>query len=174
MNDFKKVSKLPVGIKYGLIIAAINIIWGLLTYLMGIGTSPGVFNSLLGLGVAIISIFLIFQGIRGVKRMQGGFLTFGGGFITGILITIAASVVYSIYMYFYLKMINPGMLEVARDRAMSGMSEEEMEQVGQYIDMFVSPGFASLSTLFIYLVGGVIISAIIAAVIKNNSPEISA
>ncbi len=168
---YNEAPKFPIGVKYGLIVAAINIIWNLLTYIMGVGLDPGFFNSLLSTGVTVISILIFFQGVKSLKKLQNGYLSFTDGFVTGAIITVVASIVYGIFYYIYLKWINPEIFQTVKDIGMESMTEEQREQVGQVMDTIMTAGMVSLTTIMFYLIAGCILSLIIAAILRNKAPK---
>lgn len=168
---YDKEEKLPVALKYGLTIAGINIVWILLTFLMGVERTPSFVNGLLGLGVTVISIFLLAQSVRTIKSMQNGYLSFGDGFFTGSLTTIIGSTVYAIFMYIYFKMINTAFFEWVKEESLNNVDVDELDKVEDFLDVIMSPGFISILSGFFYFIGGLILSAIIAVMLHDKTPK---
>lgn len=173
MNDqlYKSVKASPVGIQYGLMIAGINIIWALLGYLMGVQESAGTVNVLLSTAVFILSLVLFVQGMRKVKRMQNGFITFGKAFKVGAIISIVFSIVYCIYNYLYFAFLDNQLLQKMKDQQLDALTEEQVESLQSMYDTMFTPMVVSSLSFVMFLIGGLILSAIIAAVIRQNPPE---
>ncbi len=164
-----------LALKYGLIIAGINIIWGLLAYLVGAEGKISFINSILGLGVTILSVWFLVQAIKERKTMQNGILKIIDGVKTGAMTSLIAASAYGIYLYYYLTKVNPNLYNEAKETSLQNMDDEMIEEMSGLIDTILSPGFITMLSVGSYIIGGIILSVGIAAYYKsdtqNNFPE---
>jgi len=156
----------------GGVLAAVPLIF----YAIGIEKDESVQTISGFLNVAIVAI-IIFVGIREVREVDGkGYITFGKGFSTGMLISLIGGIISAVFSYLYFTVINPGMVTYIRlkaeaDMVAEGRSDSEIEMAASWVEMFTSPGmmavFAIVGCLFI----GVVASLVCAGILKKEDPS---
>ena len=172
-----KVSFINNALKYGLIISVINIVLTLVYYVLDVemfSFSFIAFNLTLGIAI-IVGVFLV-----GVKayRTNGleGKITFGQAFAQGLTIGVIGYGIVAIFTYIFHAYIAPDYMAAQMDSFIAFM--EGMGAPDEAVDAAVSdfeknlPPFKQfLSTLKSGAVMSIIISVIIAAVVKKDTTE---
>ncbi len=157
-------------LKWGIFITAMNIVFMLIGYAAGISaTSAG---RTMGWVSTVIGLGMLFWGIREKKQLDPGDFTFGRGWVEGVLISLVAGVLVSLFLYIFAEFINPEMIDFARAEAAKGMalqkmSQEQMDTAKKFTDFFISPTGFAISTLFMYGIGGMIVSLIFSPIVKS-------
>jgi hypothetical protein len=157
-------------LKWGIYITALNIVFMIVGYLAGWTTQP--LGRTMGYVSMVASLVLLFMGIRERKMQAPSDYTFGRGWIEGTLISITAAVLFAIFFFIFTDMINPEMIdyartEAARNMAAQNMPKEQVAQANKMMEFFLSPTGFAISTLFMYTIGGMIISLIFAPIVKS-------
>ena len=108
-------------IKYGVIFAAIVIVYVMIEHLLGLNTTRhdiGQYTRLAGVLVPIIGIFFGIKAKRDQDR--NGILTFGQGVKTGFLVAVIQTTITTLWFWLYGSLINPqflgSMLEFERTK----------------------------------------------------------
>lgn len=168
-------------LKWGIYIVALNIVFMLVGYFAGWTTTP--LGRTMGWVSMAASLVLLFMGIRERKMQDPADFTFGRGWVEGTLISLVAAVIFAIFFYLFTEFINPEMIdfarsEAAKNMAMQNMSKDQMETAQKFTNFFISPTGFAISTLFSYVIGGMIISLIFSPIVKgmggNSAPAESA
>jgi len=105
-------------------------------------------------------------------QFNGGYLTFGEGFVTGLKYTIITSIVMGLFIYIYWTILSPQMYQQVIDK-----SREQMEAKGNMtsdqIDasmQYLTAGLLTIIATVFSIIGGIIISLIAAAIFKKERP----
>ena len=160
--------------KYGGIAAMIGIAIGLIMYMADmVDPSDSTISSIVQLLVFVGAIVLAIKEHR--EDDLGGYISFGRAFTVGILTTLFLAVINAIWTYIFMGFIAPDMVDMIMEAQMqamadSGMGEDEIEQAMEITKGFMSPGMISVMSIFGSLFMGAIISLIVAAIMKKNSP----
>src|SRR6266480_738621 len=137
---------MKITLKYGIAVTLVIAAWVALKHFVLHFEGPSaqladlfVFNLATILGLVL--------GIKAKRRSNGGSLTFGGGWTTGIAIAVTYSILTSLYFLFLLATVGPKM----------------MQQEGEtsYVKAFLGVSVA-------FVVFGTVFSAIIAAIMKRS------
>ena len=155
-------------LKWGIYITALNIVFMIVGYLAGWTTTP--LGRIMGWISMVASLVLLFLGMKEKKNEDPGDFTFGRGWVEGTLISLVAAVMFAIFFYIFTEFINPEMIEFSRNEAyknMQSMPKEQVEAAKGMMDFFISPTGFAISTLFMYTIGGMIISLIFAPIIRS-------
>lgn len=173
MTEYKSADNeiTMLAFRQGLTLAGINIIWSLATFVLGAERSPSVINSMLSFGVSVISVILLVQGIKAVRNMQNGRLSFGQGIKTGTMISVVAAVSYGLYMYLYFKFINPDIFSWLKEESLREVGSGEMELAENMMNTILSPVFMSILITIFYIMGGFILSLLVSALYKSESQD---
>jgi Protein of unknown function (DUF4199) len=170
------VPNTPIAMRYGLIIAGVGIIYGLIGYVTGIATSGnaavGALNSIISFGLLIVGIVLA---VRQVRTLQGGLITFGKAFGTGFKTIAISSIIQTVWSVIFMKFIAPDfigqIMEMQRTKMEEqGMDPEAIEMSMKMMSWMENPVTFALMGVGSLLIFGVIIALIIAAIMKKDAP----
>jgi len=126
----------------------------------------------------VAAFLLVFFGVRAYRdQVAGGWLTFGRGFVVGLLITVVASVCYvATWEVIYFKMA-PGFAEKYAAYAIesvkrSGASQEKIDattrQMQTFKQMYDNPLTNAAMTFLEPLPVGILVSVISAIVLRKK------
>lgn len=152
-------------LKWGIYITALNIAFMILGYAAGWTTQP--IGRIMGWVSMAASLVLLFLGMKERKDTDPGDFTFGRGWVEGTLISLVAAVLFAVFFYIFTAYINPEMIDNARTEAYKTMTAEQISQAKGMMDFFISPTGFAISTLFMYTIGGMIVSLIFAPIIRG-------
>ena len=104
----------------------------------------------------------------------GGFISFKRAFNTGFRFSSFLSLLMGVFMFVYLKWLNPdvltqGLIE-AENKMLDGGSSTEEVDMAMEISRNWGPLIAGISTTFMYTLSGVVVSLIVAAILKREEP----
>ena len=163
---------------YALILTISQTVFSLLMFFLGYQTEKLAAGQYLNNWVPlIINIAVLWLGIKAVREEnEGKFLTYGQGVGAGTLISLFSGLMSGVYAYIHFKFVNPNFFDyqaaMLRDKwAAKGMSDAQIEQAENMMRKFSGPGVFAISTPIIVVCIGVIISLILAAILKRNPPE---
>lgn len=172
----EKVTLGQTGLKYGLMYSLASTIINLIPLLSGTSKVAGVLSWFFNIGVAFL--FFILAG-REFKKQNGGYITFGEGFKINMIAASITAVVRSLIIYIYIKFIDAGYSERAKSARRTveetwekqGLTEEQMEQAGQFSEIFTTPEITLISGLVLVVLGGLVWGGISAAITKKEEEE---
>jgi lysylphosphatidylglycerol synthetase-like protein (DUF2156 family) len=167
----EKLTTKQVGMKYGIYLALISIIYSLILQIAGLAG-----NQALGYIGLIFTIIALVMAHNEFKK-SNEFMSYGQGLgISMIIISISAAL-SSIFSYVYIKFVDDSLLEIIRNQAEEqmmnqGLSDSQIEQALEMQAKFSSP-----EMIFVFgLIGGIffgfIIALIITAITKKTDPEL--
>ena len=119
---------------------------------------------------------MIVFGIKKYKETNEGFLTWGQGVKIGVGIAIVAALIGTIYNYLFMNFIEPEYLnqvmEVSNQKLLDqGQTEEQIEAINKMSEAFNSPLLIAAMGIIGSAVGGFIVAAIAAAIMKKSEEE---
>ena len=157
----------------GVILGVVSVLFLLVTYATGNHLNPHWSKSIIDV---VIFIGVIFYGIKQFKEANGGFLSWGQGVKIGVGIAVLGGLIVVIYNYIFMSFIEPDfmnqMMEVQNQMLLDqGMTEEQIEAANEMSQAFQSPGIMSAAGIISYAIGGFIVSAITAAIMKKSEEE---
>ncbi|MCB0658171.1 MAG: DUF4199 domain-containing protein [Saprospiraceae bacterium] len=163
-------------IRYGLYTGLVLVAISLLMYLLGMSDPTKTGQRWISL---VITVLITAGGMVLANRYHrdeelGGVMNFGRGFGVSMLVGVAASLVSAIYSYLFLKFIDPTVMDKAMEMQRQqmegrGMTDEQIEQASKMMDMFSTPGFASLSAFISSIIFALIISLVVAAIMQRRT-----
>lgn len=172
--------------KYGLMAGGVQVIigFGLMALLIGDGSSNIEYGELLGYTTMIVSLSLIFFGIKAYRdEQQGGVISFGKAAKVGILITVVASAIYVLgWLVYYHFGSGQEMMDAYLEQQMatvqnSGQSEEaiamEIEKMEGFMDLYQQPLVMMGITFMEIFPVGLLISLIAAVLLRKKEGQIS-
>lgn len=122
----------------------------------------------------IVMFVVLFMGVKAVREEKSDkSLSYGQGVGAGTLIALYSSLMSAAYVYIHFSFINTEFADyqmaLIRDSwAAAGMSEAQMEQAEGMARMFMGPTFQAVVTPFIGTLLGLVMSLIIAAILKRQ------
>ena len=161
-----------VGIRYGIIIAAISIVFFLLFVIVDIE----LYLKIGRWGGTIIAIIVLVLAHQYFKKNGDGFMSYGQGVGIAFWAGLVSSVIGSIFTYVYVKFIDSSMTTAIREGAIrdmeeKGQSEEQIEMAMKFVDMFTNPEALLFFGLFFGILGTVVIGLIVTIFTQRARPE---
>lgn len=170
-----KVSKNSVAIKYGVISGLISIVSFLIQDFAGlIGNQEYAWiGSVVSIGVIVTIIYLA---QKEFKDSGDGYMEYGEGLGLGILISVYAGIISSVFSFVYIKYVNSEFLDSIREQQImaleeQGLSDAQIEQASGMMDLMSSPGAFLILGLIGSVFIGFIVSLILTAFTKMSKPE---
>lgn len=170
--EVKPASGRSIGIKWGLIGAAIGIVLFIVYNTLKIDFTQG---PLSWLSYVMMAVF-IFLAQKQFKDSGDSYMSYGQGMGVAFWYGLISSVISSIFTYVYVKFVDGGMMDMIKESQLKGMQEKGMsdEQIDQAMEMagkFTTPE----AILGFGLVGGVIMVLIVGLVLtiftQKKNPE---
>jgi hypothetical protein len=164
---------------YGLLTAAISIVFSVITYIVDVPfKSPVMYFSVVIMVAGIIYGTLQYRNIS-----LGGKIDFGKAFVSGLLIVLVASVLSSIYSYLFFALIDPVYHERIIQESLEqteaklieqGLSGDQMESALAMTRKFMSPIIMAIMALVFNTLLGAILALIAAAFLKKEDKSFNA
>jgi hypothetical protein len=166
-------SKSQVIIKFSIIYALANIGIALILYILEVIDRNW---TVMLLSLAVNSAILFFAMKSRKNDTLNGFMSFGQGFGTGMLILLLGGLITTIYTYVFYSFIDTEfigkMMEINKaEMFKKEMPEEQIEQALEMSKKFMTPIMMSVFAYLGTLLFGLIISLILAAVTKHENPN---
>lgn len=167
-----KVTVSQIGLRYGLIVGLVFVVFGLILQIAGLVANNWV-NS--------ISYIFLIVGIvmahNAFKEGGDGFMSIGQGLGIGTLISLISSVLSSIFTYIYVKAIDDSMLTIIKDKQIEqmeaqGMDDAQIEQAMEFASMFTSAEAIVIMAVIAITFIGFILSLIISLFTKKANPAL--
>lgn len=161
-------------LKFGLISAASGIVWTLIMYLTELDKSD--YAKPLGWIMILFYLAFVVLAVKDVRDTNNGYISFGEAFKTGFLTMMIGAVIGTIYFYIHVSFVDTNFIdhifEQSRAEMMKqpNMTEEQIEQALKFTAMFMTPGVMAFFGLLMNLIGGLIGSLIVAAIMKKDPP----
>ena len=170
-----------IALRYGLIGGLVLIAIGLVMQLSGLVDPTDLdkpTNKIANILNYVIFAALAVLAIKAYRDANGGFVTFGKAFTVGILTMLVVAAITLVWSYVYFALIEPDLLEGIQDAAKEqmidqrGMSEEDADQAMGMMSWMWNPVMMSVMAALGTVFAGLIISLIVAAIMKKNPPEV--
>lgn len=170
MNE-QNVTVSNTAMRYGIIVGLISVIYSFVLAMLDETMNRG-------LG-AVAYLFLIVGMVMAFKYFKNhnhGYMSYGQGLGIGTLMSLIVGLLSSIFMYIYIKFVDPEMMNRAMEMQRVQMEERGMDdaQIDQAMEMagkFSSPELMIVFGTLGFVVIGFIIALIVAAIMKNARPE---
>lgn len=169
------VTTRSVGIRYGVIMAAISIVYFLALTMASVDMTSGIgrWSSL------VFYVVVLFLAHKNFKEGGDGWMTFGQGMGIAFWLGLICSVIYSAFFYIYIKFIDSAFVEAIKEKQIDemrakGMGEDQIDQAMKFAGAFMTPE----AMLIFGLVGGIIMILIVGLVVtiftqkKNPQSEV--
>jgi hypothetical protein len=167
-----KPSLIPIALKWGLLTGLVSVIYALFGFI-----TENFGNFLITLGVSlIISIIGIVLALKEFRAKNGGYMTYGQGLLLGMSTMIIASILSGLFAMLYMQFVDQSIAEKMVDATLEQMSgfgidESALEEQRDKILAENTPMNQLWGALKNGVFGGLILSLIISAIMKNNRPE---
>lgn len=170
----EKPSVARIALKWGLIAGVINIVYGVVLIAIGKYQDPSMNTISTVFGIAV-AVAVLFYAMREYRTLNGGFMSFGQGLGVGMLTSAVSGVAAGLFNFVYVQFIDPTMPDQIMDRIRdgwerNGMSDSQMEQMEPMTAMMLKPGMMFVIGVFASLLFGLILSLIIAAILRREKP----
>lgn len=166
----EKLTVGKVGVRYGIYLTLVSIIYTLLLQILGQAANQKLgYISLIFLIVAIVLA-------HNAYKKSNEFMSYGEGFKISLIMVVISSIVGSIFTYIYVKFIDSSMLETIRQTQemqmeKRGMSEEQIQQAMVYAEKFSTPEMILIFGILGAIFFGIIIALIITIFTRKSPPE---
>ena len=168
---------LSIALIFGLISGAISVLMMLLTmpFMDRLGFD---FAEILGYTTLVGSFLLVFFGIRRYRELSGGTLTFGRGFLVGILITVVSSLCYVAAWEIISRRMAPDFMEKYQAHLMDkarakGASQAELDaqaaEMERYKAMYANPFLKVAITFLEPFLVGLLLTVVSAVILRRKS-----
>jgi hypothetical protein len=165
---------------YALILTVCSIVLNLLLFFTGFQTEKLAVGQHLGwLGFVAMAAVLWF-GVKAVRDDKSDTsFTYGQGVGAGVLISLYSGLMNSVYTFIHFKFINTSfadyMMEIIRGKwAAQGLTEAQMERAEGFTRMMFNPVIQAVMAPIGAVVVGLVLSLIIAAILKRKLPAAGA
>lgn len=139
-------------------------------------------SMLIGYASMLLAFSLVFVGIRNYRnKYNGGIISFGKAFKTGILIVLLASTIYVVawlidYFFFIPDFAEKFTAHMLNDLKESGATQTEIDkqtaEMAEFARMYKNPFFNAMMTYAEILPVGVVVTLISSAILKRTAPSI--
>jgi len=172
-----KVSIGKTALTYGLILGGIMMLLELLFYSFDLDRESKIrwVSILILIGAVVI----------GVKNFRdkdlNGYITYGKSVSLSFLIGLYSAVLVSIFMFFFITYIDPGMIELILEQAEEAlletnpnMPDQEFDTAMSYTEKFTTPMWITVWSFFALTVQAIIAALIISVFMKKNDDSLDA
>jgi len=166
MENVKPSPSKPA-IKWALIHVITSIVLTYVFQFMGMGQST--LAKTVGF-IPLIAFLLLAQ--KEYRDQRGGYMTFGQGFLPGFLYALFSAIMLAIFIFVYMKLLNPEVLEqtiaAQKDKMVAqGLSEDQIETANNVTRNYGAIIGAVFTIIFFPIIGAVI-ALIGAAIFKKE------
>lgn len=167
-----KVTVSQIGLKYGIIMGLIFVVYTLILQITAYTTNPW---------LASVTFLLLIVGFvlahNAFKAGGDGYMSIGQGIGIGMLISLIGGVLSSIFSYVYIKFIDDSSIARAMDLQIekfekSGMDDAQIEQTMEMASKFSTPEMQLGMGIIVVLIVGFILSLIVSLFSKKANPAL--
>ncbi len=170
----EKVSVSQVGLKYGLIIGLVFIVYGMILQFLNLDMK--LMQNLGYLNYAAL-IAVIYLAHKAFKEGGDGYLSVGQGIGIGTLISLIGGALSGVFSYIYLSFIDDSMLTKVKDMQIAemenrGMDDAQIEQAMNIAGKFMTPLMMAVMSIVVMVIFGFILSLIVSLFTKKANPTL--
>ena len=129
-------------------------------------------SMILGFASMILAFFFVVWGIKQHRELNGGVISLGKAFVTGLLISLIISTIYVLVWLVILYNFFPNFMDHYAEMAIKNANPEEVEKVtsemNTYKEMYKSPIMVILLTYMEILPLGIVVSFLSALILKKK------
>jgi hypothetical protein len=154
---------------YGLVLAAVVIIFSLIIFLLDIDRQSWINY----FSYVIIIAGIIIAQVNYRNKYLGGVISYGKAFSVGFVMMIYTAIAIAIWTFIFTKFIDPGSIEeamrISEERMIErGMSDLEIEQSWPMVKFFNNPVAWTIFALLGNILIGLVVSLITSIFVKNE------
>ncbi|MDZ4714756.1 MAG: DUF4199 domain-containing protein [Cytophagales bacterium] len=162
-NTQPAVTTRSVGLRYGVILAAISIVYFTVLTVMNVDMTQGAARW----ASIVFYVAVIYLAQKNFLSNGDGFMGYGQGMGVVFWIGLVSSTIYSIFFYVYIKFIDSGFAETIKDKQIEemqnrGMSDGQIDQAMDMASKFMSPEalliFGFLGGIIFVVITGLIVT----------------
>ncbi|MCE7067932.1 DUF4199 domain-containing protein [Dyadobacter sp. CY326] len=166
----EQVSTARIALKYGVLTSVVIMIFTTIINVSGLAE-----NKMLSSLSFIFMIVGIVLAMKDFKRQNRGYISFGEGLGVGTLASAVMGVLSAAFSMFYTEFIDNTMLAQAMDKVREdmerkGKDDAEIDMAMELSQKFMSPGIMFTMTVVLYVITGLVIALIVAAIIRREKP----
>lgn len=171
----KKTSLFSNSLKYGLYTGIASVLLSLIFYTLDLTHE----SYLQWLGYVILITGIVLATINYRDKLNGGFISYGNAFLTGLYVTIITAIITVFYFFIYINYIDPNFTKELLDMSEQNMvdkgySDEMIDQQLSMASKFMSPVWMLIFGFGGSVIMGVIFSLITSAILKKNDDSFNA
>jgi len=164
----EKTSTARVALKYGVLASVVIMIYTTIINLAGLSQ-----NKILSSLSFVFMIVAIVLAMKNFREKNSGYMSYGEGLGLGTLVSAVMGLLSSAFAMFYMQFIDntlltQGMDQVREDMERRGMDDSQIDQAMELSQKVMSPGVVFAIGVFGYVLMGLIISLIVAAIIRRE------
>ena len=169
-----KVTISQVGLKNGLILGLVFIIYGMIIQFLNLDLKTMQYLGYLNFVILIVFVVLA---QKAFKEGGDGFMSVGQGLGIGMLVTIIGSVISSIFSFIYLKFIDDSMIQKTLDYTVEemekrGLDDATIEQSMSFTEKIMTPEILPIITVIQMAFIGFILVLIVSLFTKKTNPAL--
>ena len=170
-NSTSPVTTSSVGLRYGLLVGVVSIIFSFILFVTQADQSP---VRWLGLVILIGGMVLAHNAYKAANH---GFMNYSEGLGIGAIMSIVSGTLSTAFSFIYMKFIEPEymsrVMETTRTKMeeKGGMSDEQIDQAMVMMQKFSSGGWMILFGVLGSLLFGFLIALVVSAITKKSKPE---
>ncbi len=162
-------------LNFGLILGGINVVYGLMLYLLEMHYQGETASSIIGYAILI---GVIFWAIKHFKKTNNGYISLSEALKTGVGTALISALIISIYTIVLIQYLDPEFIdksiEYQKQKLIQEKPEIPLEDVNKMFEMqkefsgpFIISGFIIILNLFF----GFLISLIVGLIVKKSKPQ---
>ncbi len=170
-----QTNKWQIIFKYSLIYALTSIGFSVLLYILGFAVKSNWIISCINILIVVGSLYLGIKARR--DETLNGFISYGQGVGTGVLIALCAGVVVTIYQLFFSLFIDPELTKNIMDEAKRKLiedpssTEDQINMGMKMMNFFNSPWMMAIMGILASVFMGLIVSLILSIFTKKENPD---
>lgn len=166
----EQASTARVAMKYGVLASVVIMIYSTIINISGLSQ-----NKMLSSLSFVFMVIAIVLAMKNFREKNGGYMTYGEGLGLGTLVSGVMGLLSSAFSMFYMQFIDntlltQGMDQVREDMERSGLDDSQIDQAMELSQKVMSPGVVFAIGVFGFILMGLIISLVVAAIIRREKP----
>lgn len=166
----EKPSTARIALKWGAIAGVVLVVYSLILFV----TEQAGNQSLGWISLALSVVFIVLA-MREFRSLNEGYLSIGEGIGVGTLVSAISGLISATFSTIYTSFVDTAFYERLADTMQEqweeqGLSDAQIEQASEMTKMFQSPGLLFGISLIGAVIGGLIISLIVAAFMRKKRP----
>lgn len=166
-------SNSQIVIKYGLILGVLTILFTLLSYLNIIDSLDPKLRWVTTIFSLVSIAIIVYFALSEIKNENQGYLKFGTGLSSSVLISIISGILSGFFSMIYLKFIDGSFIDKTKEATIAeyekqGMNAAQIDTALGFMEFMFHPGFLFLMGLFGSAIMGLIIGLVLSANMKKE------